>query len=119
MPEAVRRDADGVRDRDRARGGYVLTRRTFPLAGAGFVEVLLPLMLVAAGAPFAPAIVGVFLYRIVNLWLPLVPALLALRTTQANERRRSREPTGRDHERAQSSSLAGARLALSARSSAS
>jgi uncharacterized membrane protein YbhN (UPF0104 family) len=62
--------------------GYVLTRRTFPLAGAGFVEVLMPLTLVAAGVPFASAIVGVFLYRLFNLWLPLIPALLALHTTQ-------------------------------------
>jgi Lysylphosphatidylglycerol synthase TM region len=57
--------------------GYVLTRRTLPLAGAGIVEVLMPLTLVAAGAPFAGAILGVFVYRVFNLWLPLVPALAA------------------------------------------
>jgi hypothetical protein len=33
--------------------GYVLTRRTLPLAGAGIVEVLMPLTLLAAGAPFS------------------------------------------------------------------
>jgi Lysylphosphatidylglycerol synthase TM region len=58
--------------------GYVLTRRTLPLAGAGIVEVLMPLTLVAAGAPFAGAILGVGLYRVFNLWLPLVPAAAAL-----------------------------------------
>jgi uncharacterized membrane protein YbhN (UPF0104 family) len=58
--------------------GYVLTRRTLPLAGAGIVEVLMPLTLVACGAPFARAILGVFVYRLFNLWLPLVPALVAL-----------------------------------------
>jgi uncharacterized membrane protein YbhN (UPF0104 family) len=58
--------------------GYSLTRRTLPLAGAGIVEVLMPLTLVAAGAPFAGAILGVFTYRVFNLWLPLVPALVAL-----------------------------------------
>jgi uncharacterized membrane protein YbhN (UPF0104 family) len=58
--------------------GYVLTRRTLPLAGAGIVEALMPLTLVAAGAPFAGAILGVFTYRIFNLWLPLIPALFAL-----------------------------------------
>jgi uncharacterized membrane protein YbhN (UPF0104 family) len=58
--------------------GYVLTRRTLPLAGAGIVEVLLPLTLVAAGAPFAGAILGVVVYRLFNLWLPLVPAFAAL-----------------------------------------
>jgi uncharacterized membrane protein YbhN (UPF0104 family) len=62
--------------------GYVLTRRTFPLAGAGFVEVLMPLTLTAAGVPLATAIVGVFVYRLINLWLPLVPALIALHTLQ-------------------------------------
>jgi uncharacterized membrane protein YbhN (UPF0104 family) len=58
--------------------GYVLTRRTLPFAGAGIVEVLMPLTLVAAGAPFAGAVLGVIVYRIFNLWLPLLPALAAL-----------------------------------------
>ena len=58
--------------------GYVLTRRTLPLAGAGIVEVLMPLTLVAAGAPFAGAILGVLVYRLFNLWLPLLPAAAAL-----------------------------------------
>jgi len=58
--------------------GYVLTRRTLPLAGAGVVEVLMPLTLVASGAPFSGAILGVFVYRFFNLWLPLLPALVAL-----------------------------------------
>jgi hypothetical protein len=58
--------------------GYVLTRRTLPLAGAGIVEVLMPLTLVAAGSPFAGAILGVFVYRIFNLWLPLIPAAAVL-----------------------------------------
>jgi hypothetical protein len=58
--------------------GYVLTRRTLPFAGAAIVEVLMPLTLVASGAPFAGAILGVFVYRIFNLWLPLVPAVWAL-----------------------------------------
>jgi uncharacterized membrane protein YbhN (UPF0104 family) len=58
--------------------GYVLTRRTLPLAGAGIVEVLMPLTLVAGGAPFAGAILGVFVYRLFNLWLPLLPAAVAL-----------------------------------------
>lgn len=58
--------------------GYVLTRRTLPFAGAGIVEVLMPLTLVAAGAPFAGALLGVVVYRIFNLWLPLLPAFAAL-----------------------------------------
>ena len=58
--------------------GYVLTRRTLPFGGAGIVEVLMPLTLVAAGAPFSGAILGVFVYRVFNLWLPLLPAVVAL-----------------------------------------
>jgi len=58
--------------------GYVLTRRTLPFAGAGVVEVLMPLTLVACGAPFPGAILGVVTYRLFNLWLPLLPALAAL-----------------------------------------
>src|SRR5262245_51846687 len=58
--------------------GYVLTRRTLPLAGAGIVEVIMPLPLVAAGAPFAGAILGVFVYRLFNLWMPLLPAAVAV-----------------------------------------
>jgi uncharacterized membrane protein YbhN (UPF0104 family) len=65
--------------------GYVLTRRTFPLAGAGFVEVLMPLTLAAAGVPLATAVVGVFLYRVINLWLPLVPAILELRQVSPSQ----------------------------------
>lgn len=58
--------------------GYVLTRRTLPLAGAGIVEVLMPLTLLEGGAPFAGAVLGVFVYRLFNLWLPLLPAAVAL-----------------------------------------
>ncbi len=58
--------------------GYVLTRRTLPLAGAGIVEVLMPLTLVASGAPFPGAILGVLTYRVFNLWLPLLPGLAFL-----------------------------------------
>jgi uncharacterized membrane protein YbhN (UPF0104 family) len=70
--------------------GYVLTRRTLPLAGAGIVEILMPLTLVAAGAPFAGAVLGVFTYRLFNLWLPLIPALVALPGVRRHLRTRSR-----------------------------
>jgi hypothetical protein len=65
--------------------GYVLTRRTLPLAGSGIVEAIMPLTLSAAGAPFAGAILGVFTYRLFNLWLPLIPAAIALRRTSSHE----------------------------------
>jgi uncharacterized membrane protein YbhN (UPF0104 family) len=59
--------------------GYALTRRTLPFAGAGAVEALLPFALLWTGFPLAAALLGVFTYRIFNLWLPVVPAALGLR----------------------------------------
>jgi uncharacterized membrane protein YbhN (UPF0104 family) len=59
--------------------GYALTRRTLPLGGAGVVEALLPFALVwVSPLELAPALLGVLAYRLVNLWLPLLPAALAL-----------------------------------------
>jgi uncharacterized membrane protein YbhN (UPF0104 family) len=59
--------------------GYVLTRRTLPLAGAGAVEALVPFALHWTGYPLAASLLAVVAYRIANLWLPLIPALLGLR----------------------------------------
>ena len=60
--------------------GYALTRRTLPLAGAGTVEAFVSFALFWAGTSLAPALLGVFAYRIFNLWLPLLPAAIGLRT---------------------------------------
>jgi hypothetical protein len=57
--------------------GMVFTRRTGPLAGAGVLALVLPLTIWYSGAAFAAAIVGVFAYRILALWLPM-PASLAV-----------------------------------------
>jgi uncharacterized membrane protein YbhN (UPF0104 family) len=69
--------------------GYALTRRTLPLAGAGVVEAFLPFALSWMRYPLAASLLGVFAYRIINLWIPLVPALLGLR-----HERRSHPTTG-------------------------
>jgi uncharacterized membrane protein YbhN (UPF0104 family) len=58
--------------------GYALTRRTLPLGGAGVVEALLPFALGWVGIPLAPAVLAVVSYRLVNLWLPMLPALAGL-----------------------------------------
>jgi uncharacterized membrane protein YbhN (UPF0104 family) len=58
--------------------GYVLTRRSLPLAGAGLVEVLMTFALVWVGVGLAPALLGVVTYRLFNFWLPVIPALAAL-----------------------------------------
>jgi len=60
--------------------GYALTRRTLPLGGAGVVETLLPLSLGWVGIALAPAVLAVVGYRLINLWLPLLPAAAGLPT---------------------------------------
>ena len=60
--------------------GMVFTRRTGPLAGAGVLALVLPLTIWISGAPFAVAIVGVFVYRVLALLLPMPVSLAALPT---------------------------------------
>ena len=63
--------------------GYALTRRTLPLGGAGVVEALLPFALGWLAIELAPALLAVVGYRLLNLWLPLVPALAGLPVLRA------------------------------------
>lgn len=77
-------------------GGYVLTRRSLPAGGAGLVEIALTLALVGMGLRFAPALIGVVIYRLFNFWLPIVPALLlipTLRELRARFQQAEREQT--------------------------
>jgi hypothetical protein len=60
--------------------GMVFTRRTGPLAGAGILALVLPLTIWCSGAPLAVAVVGVFAYRVLALWLPMPASLSALPT---------------------------------------
>jgi hypothetical protein len=57
--------------------GMVFTRRSGPLAGAGILALCLPLALWQSSAPLAVAVVGIFAYRLLAVWLPM-PASLAL-----------------------------------------
>jgi uncharacterized membrane protein YbhN (UPF0104 family) len=59
--------------------GYVVTRRSLPLAGAAFTEVLLTFALHWVGTPLGPALAAVVTYRLFNLILVSVPSLLANR----------------------------------------
>jgi|SRR5579875_1300464 len=59
--------------------GYVLTRRSLPLAGAGIIEFLLTYALHWVGEPLAPALAAVIAYRVFNLFLATAPALFAHR----------------------------------------
>lgn len=55
--------------------GIVISSLPLPAGGAGGVEATIALALVGTGIPLAPALLGVFVYRIVTFWLPILPAL--------------------------------------------
>jgi uncharacterized membrane protein YbhN (UPF0104 family) len=59
--------------------GYIVTRRSLPLAGAVVTEVVLTFALHWLGAPLGPALAAVAVYRLFNLILIAGPALLASR----------------------------------------
>jgi uncharacterized membrane protein YbhN (UPF0104 family) len=63
--------------------GYVLTRRTAPLGGAGVLDLILPLCLWTCGASFAGAVAAVAIYRLFSLWVPLPLAFAYLPTVRA------------------------------------
>jgi uncharacterized membrane protein YbhN (UPF0104 family) len=63
--------------------GYVLTRRTAPLGGAGLLDLILPLCLWTCGASFAGAVAAVAVYRFFSLWVPLPLAFAYLPTVRA------------------------------------
>jgi uncharacterized membrane protein YbhN (UPF0104 family) len=67
--------------------GYALTRRALPLGGAGIVEGLLPFALGWVGIALPQALLAVVLYRAINLWLPMIPALAAIPTLATLEAR--------------------------------
>ena len=76
--------------------GMVFTRRTAPLAGAGTLTLILPLVIWASGAPLATAITSVAAYRALCFWLPLPPALAGLtllRQTTRHAAITSQEPS--------------------------
>lgn len=60
--------------------GMLLTRRTGPLAGAGVLALVLPLTIWVSGAPFAIAVAGVFVYRVLALLIPMPVSIAALPT---------------------------------------
>ena len=63
--------------------GYALTRRMLPFAGAGAVEALLPFALLWTGFPLAASLLGVFAYRIFNIWVPTLAGILAIKARTA------------------------------------
>jgi uncharacterized membrane protein YbhN (UPF0104 family) len=59
--------------------GYMVTRRSLPLAGAAITEVLLTFALHWMGVPLGPALAAVVSYRLFNLILVSAPSLVANR----------------------------------------
>lgn len=59
--------------------GYVASRRSLPLAGAGVTEALMIFSLHWLGEPLAPALAAVVAYRAFNFLLVATPALIARR----------------------------------------
>jgi uncharacterized membrane protein YbhN (UPF0104 family) len=72
--------------------GYLLTRRSLPVGGAGIVEVLMTFALVWVGLGLAPALLAVVVYRVFNFWLAILPATAVL--PSVHELRRSYEQAG-------------------------
>jgi uncharacterized membrane protein YbhN (UPF0104 family) len=64
--------------------------------GAGILALFLPLCLWYCGAPLAVAVAGVFAYRVLALWLPMLLALAFLPTLRTmSEKRVSQVPSQR------------------------
>jgi uncharacterized membrane protein YbhN (UPF0104 family) len=57
--------------------GYLLSRRSLPLGGAGFVQVLMTFSLYWVDEPLAPSLAAVVVYRAMTVLLARLPALAA------------------------------------------
>ena len=57
--------------------GYAASRRSLPLGGAGTIEALLTVALIAVHVHAAPALIAVLGYRVVNFLIPMLLGLLA------------------------------------------
>jgi hypothetical protein len=58
--------------------GYAITILPLPAGGTGGVEAAMTYALHAVGVALAPALLGVVLYRVINFWLPILPAAAVL-----------------------------------------
>jgi uncharacterized membrane protein YbhN (UPF0104 family) len=82
--------------------GYVATAIPLPGGGAGGIDASVALSLTAVGVPFAPAVLGVLVYRGVSFWLPVLPAVALLpsaRSMRDEIDRSTRAPQDADSER--------------------
>ncbi|MGH2865679.1 MAG: lysylphosphatidylglycerol synthase transmembrane domain-containing protein [Solirubrobacteraceae bacterium] len=63
--------------------GYVASRRSLPLGGAGITEALLTVSLIAVDVNAADALFAVIAYRLVNFLVPTLPGLVAHSSLQS------------------------------------
>jgi uncharacterized membrane protein YbhN (UPF0104 family) len=63
--------------------GYLASRRSLPLGGAGLTEALLVYSLYELHQPLGSAIDAVMIYRVFNFLVVIIPALIAYRGLQA------------------------------------
>ena len=60
--------------------GYVAMLLPLPTGGVGGVDAAMTFALTAVGVGLAPALLGVFAYRLVSFWLPTLPGAIAFAT---------------------------------------
>ncbi len=91
--------------------GAVFTRRTGPLAGSGVLSLVLPLTLWYSGAPLQIALLGIFLFCLISVWVPMPVSFAALRTLRRlGEKPAARgepEPSHSSDQEAESKRVAG------------
>jgi uncharacterized protein (TIRG00374 family) len=65
---------------------FVISALPLPAGGAGGIEAGMALALSSIGIALAPALLAVFVYRLVTFWLPIVPALILLPSVRQLQR---------------------------------
>ncbi len=71
--------------------GYLTALLPLPTGAEGANEAATLFALVALGAPLAPTLLGVLVFRLFSFWMPTIPAILTLPTLSRLGRRLARE----------------------------
>jgi uncharacterized membrane protein YbhN (UPF0104 family) len=76
---------------------FVISALPLPAGGAGGIEAGMAFALHSVGIPLAPALLGIFVYRLVTFWLPIAPSLLPLPSVRQLQRELPHIPHTRPH----------------------